>query len=86
MFLSQTMGDSGGREVFIFSMNCFGERVPNFLVEVVQTLDAIYLIFKLDGNKVIKSIKALALDRLDLNLPICTIWRKLLISLTFYPL
>lgn len=72
--------------MFIFSMNCFSERVPNFPVEVVHTLDAIYLIFKLDGNKIIKSIKALALHRLDLNPPICTIWGKLLISLTFYPL
>lgn len=72
--------------MFIFSVNCFSERVPNFLVEMVQTLDAIYLIFKLDSDKVIKSIKALALHRLDLNPPICTIWGKLLISLTFYPL
>lgn len=72
--------------VFIFSVSCFSERAPNFLAEVIQTLNAIYLIFKLsiDGSKVSKSMKALVWDRLDLNPLICRIWGKLLISLTFY--
>lgn len=76
----------GGRVVFIFSVSCFSERAPNFLVEVIQTLNAIYLIFKLstDGSKVSKSMKALVWDKLDLNPLICRIWGKLLISPTFY--